>query len=188
MGRLGNVRHRLGFDHNDLRRPVDRRQRAVGVGAVVLFAGLAPPVAAVLAAQTYGQGVRAEQQSAAYQRIDARITHVKERDGVGLRHAYAELSWTARDGRSRTAVLPADSSVRPGMSRRIWVDSSGALVSCPRTRAATITATAVTAIMTGIAAGLPLLAFYRFARRRYDRHREALWDESLITLTHGKIF
>jgi hypothetical protein len=188
MGTLGRVRRRFGFDRNDLRRAVDRRQWAVGVGAVVLFAGLAPPASAALAAQAYRHGVEAELAQAANHRIDARVTGLNRQDGPGLRHAYAELSWTSPDGRPRTAVVPADPSVKPGMRREIWVDGSGALARAPRTRTDTIATTAATGVVTAAAIGLPLLALYLLTRRRADRRREAMWDESWSALAHREIF
>lgn len=188
MGRLGRVRRRFGFDRNDLRRAVDRRQWAVGVGAVVVFAGLAPPASAALAAQAYRHGVEAELAQAANHRIDARVTGLNRQDGPGLRHAYAELSWTSPDGRPRKAIVPADRSVKPGMRREIWVDGSGALARAPRNRTDTIATTAMTAAMTVAAIGLPLLALYLFTRRRGDRRRAAMWDESWSVLADRETF
>ncbi|NKZ05226.1 hypothetical protein HGB48_15940 [Actinomadura latina] len=188
MERLGRVRRRFGFDRNDLRRGVDRRQWAVGVGAAALFAGLAPTAATALAAQAYRNGVAAERQQAANHRIDVRVTESRTQDAVGMRHSYAVLSWTSPDGRTHTAVVPADKSVKPGMSQRIWVDGSGDLARAPRTRTDTVSTTAVTGTVAVAAVGLPLLAGYLFARRRYDRRRESLWDEGLSALTHGKTF
>lgn len=182
MERLGRVRRRFGFDRNDLRRGVDRRQWAVGVGAVVLFAGLAPPAAAALASHAYRTGVEAERQQAANHRVDARVTEAKSENGAGVRHTYAVLYWTPSDGRARTAVVPADKSVKPGATRRIWVDGSGDLARAPRTHADTISTTAVAGTMAVTLVGLPLLAGYYFARRHYDRRREALWDESWAAL------
>jgi hypothetical protein len=188
MERLGRVRRRFGFDRNDLRRGVDRRQWAVGVGAVALFAGLAPPAATALAAQTYRHGLQAERQQAANHRIDARVTETRSQDGAGLRHTYAELSWTSPDGRAHTAVIPADKSVKPGMSHPIWVDGAGDLARAPTTRTDTIATTAVTGAMAVAAVGLPLLFVYLVTRRHYDRRRQALWDESWTTLTHRKTY
>ncbi|MFA1541982.1 Rv1733c family protein [Actinomadura monticuli] len=184
MERLGRVR-RFGFDRNDLRRPVDRRQRAVGAGAAVLFAGLAPPVSAVIAAHAYQAGVAAERQQSANHRVDARVTRTQPQDGAGVRHAYAELVWTSPDGRPHTAVVAADKSVRPGMSHRIWVDASGALARAPSTHAETIATSAVSGGMAAGAVGLPLLAVYLFTRRRCDRRRDALWDESWSSLARN---
>ncbi|CNF99191.1 Uncharacterised protein [Mycobacterium tuberculosis] len=188
MGRLGRVRRRFGFDRNDLRRPVDRRQWAVGVGALVLFAGLAPPVSAALAAHAYRHGVEAERAQAANHRIAARVTDLNRQDGPGLRHAYAELSWTSPNGSPRTAVVPADRSVKPGMLREIWVDGSGGLARSPTTRTDTIATTAVTAAVTTAGIGLPLLALYLYSRRRGDRRRAALWDESWAALADRETF
>ncbi|MFB4309333.1 hypothetical protein [Actinomadura sp. GTD37] len=182
MRRLERVRRRFGFDRNELRRPVDRRQWTVGVGAAVLFAGLAPPASAVLAVQAYRTGVAAERQQAANHRVDARVTGTAAQDGAGVRHTYAELAWTYPDGRPHTAVVPADRSVKPGMSHRIWVDASGSLVRAPRTHADTVATTAASATLAVTVVGLPLLAGYLLARRRCDRRREALWDENWAAL------
>lgn len=188
MGRLGRARRRFGFDRNDLRRAVDRRQWAVGVGALVLFAGLAPPASAALASHAYRHGVESERAQAANHRIAARVTELDRRDGPGPRHTYAELTWTSPDGSPRTAVVPADTSVKPGMLREIWVDGSGALARSPTTRTATVATTAVTAAVTTAGIGLPLLTLYLFTRRRSDRRREAMWDESWAALADRETF
>ncbi|MFA1545889.1 Rv1733c family protein [Actinomadura chokoriensis] len=188
MERLGHVRRRFGFDRNDLRRTVDRRQWAVGAGAAVLFAGLAPPASVAVAVQSYRTGVEAEQRQAAYHRVEARVTRVKPREGAGVRRPSAELAWTSPDDRPHTAVIPADTSVKPGTSHRIWVDGSGALVRAPRTRADTVATTTVSGTMAVAVVGLPLLAVYFSARRRYDRRREAMWDESWAALAHRETF
>lgn len=185
MQRLGRVRRRFGFDRNDLRRTVDRRQWAVGAGAFALFAGLAPPASAALAAQVYRTGVAAERQQAANHRIDARVTGTRPQDGAGVRHAYAELAWTAPDGRPHSAIVPADKSVKPGMTHQIWVDGTGDLARAPRTHTATVATTAVSGTMATALIGLPLLAGYLVTRRRCDRRRDALWDESWSALTHS---
>ncbi|MEU8123919.1 hypothetical protein AB0C21_34865 [Spirillospora sp. NPDC049024] len=180
MTRLGRVRRRFGFDRNDLRRGVDRRQRAAGVAAVLLFTVLAPPASVLLAADAYRSGVRAEHRNV--HRITAQITHTESEGGAGVRHTYAELAWTSVDGRTRTTVVPADKSVRPGMGQRIWVDAAGNPVRQPQTRAATVATTAVAAAAAAAATGVPLLAGYLLVRRRCDRRRDALWDESWTSL------
>ena len=185
MHRLGRVRRRFGFDRNALRRPVDRRQRAVGAAAFALFAGLAPPASAALAAHAYGTGVAAERQQAANHRIDARVTGTRPEDGVGVRHAYAELAWTSPDGRPHSAVVPADKSVRPGMRHRIWVDATGALARAPSTHTDTVAITAVSALTGAAVVGVPLLTAYLVTRHRCDRRRDALWDESWSALTRS---
>lgn len=182
MRRLGRVRRRLGFDRNALRRPVDRRQQAVGVGAAVLFAVIAPPVSAVLAVDAYRSGVQAEHRN--LHRVTAHITHTDSEGGAGLRHTYAEVTWTSADGRTRTTVVPADKSVRPGMGHEIWVDASGNLVRRPQTRTGTLITTAVAGGMAVAVVGLPLLAVYLLVRRGCDHRREALWDEGWTALAH----
>ncbi|NDU74518.1 hypothetical protein GWI34_18045 [Actinomadura sp. DSM 109109] len=176
MGRLGRIRRRFGFDSNDLRRCVDRRQRAVGVAAAAMFTALAPPASAFLAADAYHSGVRAEHRNV--HRVTAQVVHTAAQGGAGVRHTYARLAWTSLSGRTRTTVVPADKSVRPGMERRIWVDAEGDPVPHPQTRATTLATTAVAAATATTAAGVPLLALYLLVRHRCDRRRDALWDES----------
>ncbi|GAA2306331.1 hypothetical protein GCM10010402_77320 [Actinomadura luteofluorescens] len=180
MRRLGRVRRRFGFDRNDLRRAVDRRQWAVGVAAAVLFTVLAPPASVLLAVDAYRSGVRAEHRNV--HRVTAQVVHTDSQGGPGVRHTYAELAWTSPDGRTRTTVVPADKSVRPGMEQRVWVDAAGDPVQHPQTRTATLATTTVAAATAALAVGVPLLAAYLLARRRCDRRRDALWDESWTSL------
>jgi hypothetical protein len=180
MRRLGRVRRRFGFDRNELRRPVDRRQRAAGAGAAALFAVLAPPVSGAMAADAYHSGVQAEHRH--LHRVTAQIVHTAPQGGAGVRHTYAELAWISADGVPRTTVVPADKSVRPGMGHRIWVDASGNPIHRPQTHATTVTTTAVAAAMALVAVGLPLLSLYLLVRRGCDRRRSHLWDESWTAL------
>ncbi|WP_433461681.1 Rv1733c family protein [Spirillospora sp. CA-128828] len=182
MRRLGRVRRRFGFDRNDLRRTVDRRQWAVGVGAAALFTVLAPPSSAILGADAYYSGVKAEHRYV--HRITAQITRIDSQGGAGLHHTYAELVWTSLDGRPRTTVVPADKSVRPGMGHQIWVDAAGNPVRRPQTRTDTLATTSVAAAMALTVVGLPLLSVYLLVRRRCDRRRDCLWDESWTALAH----
>jgi hypothetical protein len=182
MRGLGRIRRRFGFDGNDLRREVDRRQRAAGVGAAVLFAGIAPPMSAAFAADAYGSGVRAEHRDV--HRVTAQVTHTDSEGGAGVRHTYAELAWTSLDGRTRTTTVPADKSVRPGMPQRIWVDDAGNPVRRPQTRTDTVATACAAAVLSALGVGAPLLAGYLLVRHRCDRRRATLWDESWATLVH----
>ncbi|SFQ42933.1 hypothetical protein SAMN04489713_13210 [Actinomadura madurae] len=184
MRRLGRVRRRFGFDRNELRRTVDRRQRAAGAATAALFVVLAPPVSASLAADAYQSGVRAEHYH--LRRVTAQIIHTAPGGGAGVRHTYAELAWTSPEGVPRTTVVPADKSVRPGMGHRIWVDAEGNPIRRPQTHATTVTTTAVAAAMALVAIGLPLLSLYLLVRRGCDRRRYLLWDESWSALARRK--
>jgi hypothetical protein len=181
MSRFDRLRRRFGFDRNELRRPVDRRQRTVGAAAAALFAVLAPPVSASLAADAYQSGVRTEHRH--LRSVTAQIVHTAPEGGAGVRHTYAELAWTSPDGVPRTTVVPADKSVRPGMGHRIWVDADGDPIRRPQSHATTLLTTAAAAAMAAVAVGLPLLSLYLLVRRGCDRRRSLLWDESWRALT-----
>ncbi|MFB4295343.1 hypothetical protein [Actinomadura sp. NTSP31] len=184
---LRRLRRRFGFDGNPLRREVDRRQRAVGIGAAAAFAIAAPPACASAASLAYGAGVHAERaESAAHHRITARVTGIEEQSGE-QRYSYARLAWTTRDGRAHTAVIPAGRKTRPGTVRRIWVDDRGEKTPRPQDRADTVAGAVFAGAAAVGAAALPPLAVYLVVRRRCDRGREEMWDTAWARLDRPHI-
>ncbi|MDL4817560.1 Rv1733c family protein [Actinomadura opuntiae] len=185
---LRGLRRRCGFDGNPLRRAVDRRQRAVGIGAAAAFAIAAPAACASAASLAYTAGVRAERaESAGHHRIIARVTGIEEQNDGEQRYSYARLGWTTPDGRAHTTVIPAGRSARPGTTRRIWVDARGERSPRPQNRADTVAGAVFAGAGAAGAAALPPLAVYLAVRRRCDRGREEMWDAAWARLDRPHI-
>ncbi|KAB2358706.1 Rv1733c family protein [Actinomadura montaniterrae] len=185
---LLRLRRRLGFERNALRRGVDRRQRAVGIGAAAVFAVVAPPACAGVASMAYAAGVRAERaESAGHHRITARVAGIEKQDGDEQRYTYARLAWTAPDGRERSAVIAAGRTTRLGAPLRIWVDERGEMSRRPQDRTGTVAGAVFAGAGAAGAAALPPLAVYLLVRRRCDRDREEMWDAAWARLDRPHI-
>ncbi|MBO2464744.1 Rv1733c family protein [Actinomadura violacea] len=185
---LLRVRRRLGFEPNALRREVDRRQRAVGVGAAAVFAVLAPPACAGVVCAAYAAGVRAEHaESAGHHRLTAHVSGIEKQDDGEQRYTYARLSWTAPDGATRSAVIAAGRTTRLGATVPIWVDERGAMSRRPQGRTDTVAGAVFAGAGAAGAAALPPLAVYLLVRRRCDRDRAALWDAAWARLDRPHI-
>ncbi|MBO2445078.1 hypothetical protein J4557_47000 [Actinomadura nitritigenes] len=174
---LQRLRRRFGFDGNDLRRPTDRRQRAVGLAAAVSFAGLAPPLCAGVVSPAYRSGLRAEAaQTATHRLVDARVARTETGTTGQVRYSFAVLAWTSADGERHWTTVPASRATRPGAVRRIWVDASGEPARRPQSRSDTVTTAAFAGVAATVAAGALPFSAYLLVRRRCDRRRAQMWD------------
>ncbi|MFC5180830.1 Rv1733c family protein [Actinomadura harenae] len=175
---LRRCARRAGLAPSDLRRPVDRVQRAIAF-VLLGLALIAVPLAATTCARwSYRSGMRAE---GADRSVRARAVATAEAVGVGATgdryvHETLRAHWTAPDGSARVGVLTAWKNAKPGARHTIWVDLRGTATTPPRPHGRTVTDAGYAATGAGLAAGLPLFAVYLVVRRRCDRHRDALWE------------
>ncbi|GAA0247884.1 hypothetical protein GCM10009527_050540 [Actinomadura nitritigenes] len=185
---LLRLRRRLGFERNPLRRGVDRRQRAVGIGAVAVFAAVAAPACACAASIAYAAGIRAERAEAAgHHRVTARVAGIEKQDDGEQRYTYARLAWNAPDGREHSAVIAAGRTARLGAALRIWVDARGEMSRRPQDRTDTVAGAVFAGAGAAGGAALPPLAVYLLVRRRCDRDREEMWDAAWARLDRPHI-
>ncbi|MFB4298575.1 hypothetical protein [Actinomadura sp. NTSP31] len=185
---LQRLRRRFGFDNNDLRRSVDRRQWAVGLTATVAFAAIALPLCAGMASLAHRSGVRAEAaQTSTHHLVDARVARTETENTGQVRYSFALLTWTTPDGRAHWTTLPARKSMRPGTVRRVWVDGSGEPTRRPQSHADTVTATAFAGTAAVGAAGAPPLAVYLLVRRRCERRRARMWEADWARLDRRQV-
>ncbi|MEU6036800.1 hypothetical protein ABZ801_15450 [Actinomadura sp. NPDC047616] len=173
---------RLGFGHSDLRRPVDRAQRAVGVALVVVFLALAAPLAVWAAGHSYRTGLRDEaaQKVGRYPAV-ATITR-RPAGAVAVTGDQSPSTvwarWRAPDGTARTGEIPAWPSAGKDGTRRIWVNASGDLVGQPLRREQVVVNAALAACYAVMGVGAPLALAYTLTRRACDRRRAASWDRA----------
>ncbi|MGH3389589.1 MAG: Rv1733c family protein [Actinomadura sp.] len=172
--RLNRTRRSLGFDRNQLRRPIDRHQRAAGLALAGVFLVAAPPAALRVADQAYDAGVRAErQESADRHQVTAKVLNVED-STTGTTGRFT-VAWTEPDGTYRTGVTRTSQRVGRSDMRRIWVDSSGTPTTRPRTRYQAYADAAFAG--TGVAVGVGgALVVYGVLRRCCDRRRDLLWE------------
>lgn len=173
---------RLGFGRSDLRRPVDRVQRAVGMALVAVFLALAVPLAAWAADRAYRAGLRAEAAAKAGRYpVVATITQ-RPADTAATSGDHSPPTvwarWRAPDGTARAGEIPAWPSAGKDGTRRIWVDAKGNVVPRPPRRGQVITQSVLTACWVVVGLGTLLTVVYLVTRRECDRRRAASWDRA----------
>ncbi|GAA2437676.1 hypothetical protein GCM10010191_60780 [Actinomadura vinacea] len=176
LARVDRLRRRCGFDRNELRRDVDRRQRSFTIALVALYLGAAPIASVQLSGAVYEHGLRAEKQEAAtrYQ-VVATIIDTGHQSASGW--STPRAAWAGRDGRHHTGTIDtwrgeADSGER----QRIWVDVSGRPAIRPRAHSQTLGDGWSTALGTSLAIAAVLWGMQRIFRHHCDRRRYREWD------------
>ncbi|MFA1542565.1 Rv1733c family protein [Actinomadura monticuli] len=182
--RANRWRRSLGLDGNDLRRDVDRAQQRLGIVLLMLFFGIALPLGVHTAQTVYDSGVRAERHEAAtWRRVDATVVKVKEVSG---RHRVT-VAWTGPDGTRRTGDYTTWRGSAVGSRIAVWAGPGTVSLLPPRDHSRTVAQTGVVAAAVALATALPLLGVHRLARRRFDRHRDRLWDAAWARLDNHRI-
>ncbi|WP_344590885.1 Rv1733c family protein [Actinomadura vinacea] len=177
------LRSLLGLERNELRRPVDRRQRWIALGLLLLLLAVAPPVGIWCAGWANASGVRAEQAERAERRqVVATVVSTGGLTTSGDRyvHETVRATWprpgaTGREA-TRTGTLPSWKNAKVGAKKRIWVDRTGDPVVRPRPHSRTVTDAVYAGGAAAIAAGLPFLGAYLLVRYQCDRRRDEMWD------------
>ncbi|WP_242901737.1 Rv1733c family protein [Actinomadura terrae] len=178
-GPLTRLRRRLGLEHNELRRRVDRVQRTVALVLLVLLLGTAPPLAAWTGAWSYDSGVRAERaERATRHQVVATVTATGGVGSAGDRyvHETVQATWPGADGKPRAGTLPSWKNAKVGAHRTIWVDRAAEPSVRPRPHSRTVTDAVYAAAATVLGLSMPLLLAYALVRRRCDRYRDELWE------------
>lgn len=176
---LTRLRRRLGLERSELRRRVDRVQRAIALALLVLLLGAAPPLAAWTVSWSYEAGTSAENAERANRRqVVATVTSTGGIGSSGDRyiHETVQATWPGADGKPRVGTLPSWKNAKVGAHRTIWVDREGDPTVRPRPHSRTVTDAAYAGAATVLACALPVLVAYILVRRRCDRHRADLWE------------
>ncbi|MFC4906639.1 hypothetical protein [Actinomadura gamaensis] len=176
--RLCRCARRAGLLPSELRRPVDRVQRAIGYLLLVLALFAAPLAALSCASWSYTTGVKAEhaERSVRYRTVATAEAIGDGSAGDRYVHETLRARWLAPDGSSRVGTLTAWKNAKAGSRHPIWIDVKGAATTPPRPHGRTVTDTVYAATGAGLAVVLPVLGIYLAVRRRCDRYRDALWD------------
>ncbi|MFI0482132.1 hypothetical protein [Actinomadura sp. 9N215] len=176
---LTRLRRRLGLERSELRRRVDRVQRAIAFGLLVLLLGAAPPLAAWAVSWSYDAGTRAEDAERANRRqVVATVTST---GGIGTSgdryiHETVQAAWPGADGKQRAGTLPSWKNAKVGAQRTIWIDREGDPTVRPRPHSRTVTDAAYAGAATVLGCAMPVVLAYVVVRRRCDRHRDELWE------------
>ncbi|MBE1535062.1 Rv1733c family protein [Actinomadura algeriensis] len=186
------LRRRLGLEHSELRRPVDRVQRLLGLALLLIFLGAAPPLAMWAGSTSYAAGSRAEEaERRDRQRVTATVTTTGGTSTSGDRfvHETVQATWPGPDGEPLAGTLPSWRGVEVGDRRAIWVDRAGEPTVAPRPHSRTVTDAVYAGTAAILGTALPVAVAYGLVRRRCDRHRDALWDADWARLDaagHGR--
>ncbi|TDD62784.1 Rv1733c family protein [Actinomadura rubrisoli] len=178
-GPVTRLRRRLGLERNELRRPVDRVQRLVALGLLLLLLAAGPPLAAWAAAWSYDTGTRTERaERASRHQVVATVTSTGGIGSAGDRyiHETVQATWPGADGKPRAGTLPSWKNAKVGAHRTIWVDRRAEPTVRPRPHSRTVTDAAYAATAAVLGVSMPLLLTYALVRRRCDRHRADLWE------------
>lgn len=176
---LTRLRRRLGLERNELRRRVDRVQRMIALGLLVVLLGAAPPVAAWAVSWSYEAGTRAENaERADRHQVVATVTSTGGTGSTGDRfiHETVQASWPGPEGKARVGTLPSWKNVKVGAHRTIWVDREGDPTVRPRPHSRTVTDAAYAGAAAVLGCAMPVLLAYIVVRRRCDRHRDRMWE------------
>jgi hypothetical protein len=181
--RLDRARRRLGLDHNDLRRRIDRVQWGLATALLAIFLVAAPAIATVMAGRAYQAGLRAELREAATRHqvvatvVDQNARATPAPGGTnGTISPTVRVRWPAPDGSARTAEVPSQGPSVPGARVSVWLDDSGAVTTRPRRHVQTVGDAVYAAGGTVSVVGVVLLSAYGVLRRRCNRLRSRLWD------------
>lgn len=170
---LGRLWRRIGFDGNELRRDVDRRQRAAGLLLLLLFLGAGLPFCRQIARTAYDSGVRTERYEAATRHeADATVLRV---DDLASGHRVT-VTWREPGGQVRTGSYDTWYGAVVGEHLKLWAGPAGVSDVGPRRHARTVGEAVGAGLGAATAAGLPVLVAYLVIRRRSDRRRDLLWD------------
>lgn len=182
--RMDRWRRRFGFDANDLRRDVDRTQWRIGVGLLMIFLCLAPPLAVQGAGHVYDSGVRAERREAAeWRRVEAVIVEVEP-----LRAGHrVTVTWNEPDGTRRWGDFTTWSRYRVGDLVPAWAGHGTVAATPPGRHGETVLTAAAAGAGVAAAVGLPLLGLYLLVRRRYDRRRDLIWETAWAWFDNHRI-
>ncbi|MWA01090.1 hypothetical protein F8568_012010 [Actinomadura sp. LD22] len=173
------LRRRLGLEHNELRRPIDRVQRMFALGLLLLMLAAAPPLAFWAGAWSYRAGSGAERAERAQRhQVVATVTSTGGIGSSGDRyiHETVQARWPGAGGTTRTGTLPAWKNAKVGAHRTIWIDAKGDPTVRPRPHSRTVTDAAYAATAAVLGVGLPILLAYVLVRHRCDHRRDEMWE------------
>ncbi|MEO5876650.1 MAG: hypothetical protein ABIS86_23210 [Streptosporangiaceae bacterium] len=178
--RCARIVRRLGWDHNPVRRRVDRVQTILTSVLLVALLVLAPGVAALVGLHAYNSGTATESlERSSFRLVTATVLEVTDVSGDGAGHFLHEralLQWKDGNGATRVGSATLVSPARENDQLTRWTNGSGALSGRPRTHQQTLTQTTCDSLGVAVILVIAALEAYRMGRRGLDRRRSARWD------------
>jgi hypothetical protein len=187
-GWLGSFLRRAGFDHNPLRRDLDRIQATLRAALLAVFVIGAPIATVVVSHGVYVAGLRAERaQAATWHRVPAVVLHTMSLKAAAWRHpvqpaAVLLVRWTAPGGQFRTGEIMDGKSLAAGSTVTIWVGAQGRLSLPPLTHADVVAHVIGAAVLTPALLALVLCTVGGGASLVLDRRRLARWEADWLVV------
>ncbi len=172
---------RLGWDHNPLRRRVDRVEAAVFAGLLAGFLIDAPIPAVVVGRVTDANELRQQRSERSWRRVPATLlaspaTAVDS--AFGSSDAWVPAYWLAPGHRVRRGLVELDSAAGAGQRVRVWTDAAGRLAGPPLSRQAIQLDVTLAVLTAPVALALVLLTAGWSAQLVLSRRRAAAWGRA----------
>ncbi len=179
---LARLARWLGFDHNPLRRGIDRVGAALRL-VMIIFVVVAVPAAAVAA------GRWADHYALHWAQVQRAVNHqvtavlMQDAPGTGIPDPYTSVQttwvparWQPPGQPPRTGEVLAVVGARKGSTVRTWIDPSGAVTDPPIDHRVVVGKVWLAVMMTCAVSWVLLLAAGMLARRALDRRRLRAWE------------
>lgn len=184
---------RFGFGRNPLRRWSDQAETVLLWFALITAMLLVPMGAAVGTSVRSSLNASAAQQRAVLHEVRARTLESTERmvpSAPGDVLSRARISYTDPQGMVREGVAGVATGTKAGVEVTVWLDSSGYIVTAPRSRSDSAAFGVAAGIFTVLGSWLVLWGLFGLARLPLNLHRSREWDAEWHTVAprwlHGQ--
>jgi hypothetical protein len=170
----------LGWDHNPLRRRIDRVEAAMVAGLIAVFLVSAPVLAVVAGHWMSSVSMQHQRAESAWRRVPATVQAGPQGDHFSWPVAAVRVQahWTAPDGQVRRGWISVSPAEVDAGSVRVWVTWAGSLTGPPLPQSQVEANIAVAEWVTVPAAGLLLWLAGGAGRVLLDRRRLADWNRA----------
>jgi hypothetical protein len=190
----------LGWDHNPLRRRIDRAEVAMMAALVLVFLVAAPLLGLVVGGLIRTAGAERQRAEAGWRQVTATVQPGQSRRGdqpagqgnidgqgntdgsgnsAGQGNTVLALArWTAPDGRARRGWVPAGPGAPAGSRVPVWVSRSGSPTGPPLQTAQVQGQVAIAGVATVYVVGLLVCLAGATGRYLLQRRRLAGWERA----------
>lgn len=169
----------LGWDHNSLRRRIDRVEAAMVAGLIAVFLIFAPVLGVVAGHLVSSANMQQQRAESAWRLVPATVQVSAQGDNSAWASTVRVLArWTAPDGLVRRGWIPVSPADAAAGSTRVWVTRSGSLTGPPLLHSQVQANTVMAELVTVLVLGLLLWLAGGAGRVLLDRRRLAGWSRA----------
>ena len=170
----------LGWDHNPLRRRIDRVEAAMIAGLIAVFLISAPILAAVAGHWIGAASMQQRRAEAGWRLVPATVqgTAQGQIPAGPAATVWAPARWTAPDGQVRRGLITVSLGDVTSGSARVWVTRSGSLTGPPLRHSQVQAHIAMAEWLTVLVLGLLLCLGGGAGRVLLARRRLADWNRA----------